>query len=140
MTHRAITNMGKLLENYAEENASLLPGRIPNYKRDDIKLLPSSRSKKVFCINIRMYVHNNLNCKLIGIINTKYLILLLTILYIHNCVLIGTIYIKPFVFLLQTTCINIHQQNNHYKLLYSRLLLRGPNICKICEHHLHSQK
>ena len=23
---------------------------------------------------------------------------------------------------------------------YSGLLLRGPNICKICEHHLDSQK
>ena len=56
MTHRAITNMVKFLENYAEENAILLPGRIPNYKRDDIKLLPSSRSKKVFYINI----HNKL--------------------------------------------------------------------------------
>ena len=32
---------------FAEENALLLPGRIPGYKRDDIKLLPSSRSKKV---------------------------------------------------------------------------------------------
>ena len=33
--------------NYAEENATLLPGRIPGYKRDDIKLLPSNRSKRV---------------------------------------------------------------------------------------------
>ena len=37
----------KFLQNYAEENALLLPGRIPGYKRDDIKLLPSNRSKKV---------------------------------------------------------------------------------------------
>ena len=35
------------LHNYAEENAILLPGRIPAYKRDDIKLLPSNRSKAV---------------------------------------------------------------------------------------------
>lgn len=35
------------LNNYAEVNAILLPGRIPSYKRDDIKLLPSSRSKAV---------------------------------------------------------------------------------------------
>lgn len=35
------------LHNYAEVNAILLPGRIPQYKRDDIKLLPSSRSKAV---------------------------------------------------------------------------------------------
>ncbi|XP_077076123.1 uncharacterized protein LOC143729024 [Siphateles boraxobius] len=33
------------IHNYAEENAVLLPGRIPGYKRDDLKLLPSSVSK-----------------------------------------------------------------------------------------------
>lgn len=33
------------IHNYAEENAILLPGRIPGYKRDDLKLLPSSVSK-----------------------------------------------------------------------------------------------
>lgn len=31
--------------NYAEQNAVLLPGRIPGYRRDDLKLLPSSISK-----------------------------------------------------------------------------------------------
>ena len=30
------------LQNYAETNAILLPGRIPSYKRDDLKLLPSN--------------------------------------------------------------------------------------------------
>ncbi|XDV33088.1 hypothetical protein PO909_003653 [Leuciscus waleckii] len=33
------------IHNYDEENAVLLPGRIPGYKRDDLKLLPSSISK-----------------------------------------------------------------------------------------------
>ncbi|TKS67847.1 hypothetical protein D9C73_000829 [Collichthys lucidus] len=33
------------IHNYAEENAVLLHGRIPGYKRDDLKLLPSSVSK-----------------------------------------------------------------------------------------------
>ena len=37
----------KFIENYAEQNAILLPGRIPGYKRDDLKLLPSNTSKKV---------------------------------------------------------------------------------------------
>ena len=37
----------KFLQNYAETNAILLPGRIPSYKRDDLKLLPSNLSKKV---------------------------------------------------------------------------------------------
>ena len=40
-------NIVKFLENYAEANAILLPGRIPGYKRDDLKLLPSSCSKRV---------------------------------------------------------------------------------------------
>ena len=35
------------LNNYAEKNAILLHGRIPEYKRDDIQLLPSSTTKKV---------------------------------------------------------------------------------------------
>ena len=34
------------ISNYAEEHAILLPGRIPGYKRDDVKLLPSSTTKK----------------------------------------------------------------------------------------------
>ena len=33
--------------NYAEQHAILLPGRIPGYKRDDVKLLSSSNSKMV---------------------------------------------------------------------------------------------
>ena len=44
-----INNVVMFLQNYAEENAILLPGRIPSHKRDDIKLLPSSRSKRVSC-------------------------------------------------------------------------------------------
>ena len=32
--------------NYAEQNGILLPGRIPRYSRSDIKLLPSSMSKR----------------------------------------------------------------------------------------------
>ena len=42
-----INNFKRFLINYCEENAILLPGRVPGYKRDDIKLLPSSRSKRV---------------------------------------------------------------------------------------------
>ena len=47
LAHAVITNVTEFLKNYAEENAILLPGRIPGHKRDDIKLLPSSHSKKV---------------------------------------------------------------------------------------------
>ena len=37
----------KFLQTYTEKNALLLPGKIPGYKRDDIKFLPSSKSKNV---------------------------------------------------------------------------------------------
>ena len=37
----------KFMENYTEANAILLPGRIPGYKRDDLKLLPCDLTKKV---------------------------------------------------------------------------------------------
>lgn len=36
----------RFLLNYAEQNALLLPGRVPGYSRSDLKLLPSSVSKR----------------------------------------------------------------------------------------------
>ena len=42
-----IQHVVKFVENYAEEHAILLPGRIPGYKRDDLRLLPSSSTKAV---------------------------------------------------------------------------------------------
>ena len=36
----------KFLLNYAEQNALLLPGRVPGFSRTDIRLLPSSTSKR----------------------------------------------------------------------------------------------
>ena len=47
LSFKHISNLVKFIQNYSEQNAILLPGRIPGYKRDDIKLLPSSESKKV---------------------------------------------------------------------------------------------
>ena len=47
LTYEDITKIVKFLSNYAEEQAILLPGRVPGYKRDDFKLLLSSTSKKV---------------------------------------------------------------------------------------------
>ena len=45
--YNEIQKMVRFVFNYAEEQAILLPGRVPGYKRDDLKLLPSSTSKKV---------------------------------------------------------------------------------------------
>ena len=36
----------KFITNYAEENAILLPGRIPGYKRTDLQLLPTNTTKR----------------------------------------------------------------------------------------------
>ena len=36
----------RFLLNYTEQNVLLLPGRVPGYSRSDIKLLPSSVSKR----------------------------------------------------------------------------------------------
>ena len=48
LTFDDITSIVNFVQNYAEQHAILLPGRIPQYKRDDIKLLPCSETKKVF--------------------------------------------------------------------------------------------
>lgn len=42
-----INRLVNFLQQYAEQHAILLPGRVPSHKRDDVKLLPSSNSKKV---------------------------------------------------------------------------------------------
>ena len=47
LTYTQITNLVKFIQNYAEQNAILLPGRVPGFKRDDLKLLPCSDNKKV---------------------------------------------------------------------------------------------
>jgi hypothetical protein len=36
----------KFIFNYSEQHALLLPGRVPNYKRSDLQLLPSSDTKR----------------------------------------------------------------------------------------------
>ena len=46
-SYEEIVALVKFLQNYAETNAILFSGRIPGYKRDDLKLLPSNTSNKV---------------------------------------------------------------------------------------------
>ena len=40
-SHKAVT----FITNYAEQHALVLPGRVPGFKRSDIRLLPSSETK-----------------------------------------------------------------------------------------------
>ena len=42
----SVEHVVRFLLNYTEENGLLLPGRVPGYRRTDIKLLPSSLSKR----------------------------------------------------------------------------------------------
>lgn len=59
-TYEDIVSLMTFLQNYAEANAILLPGRIPAYKRDDLKLLPSNTSKKVHKIDMLNPIKSNL--------------------------------------------------------------------------------
>ena len=43
---QSVDNVVRFLLNYVEKHGLLLPGRIPGYSRSDIKLLPSSTSKR----------------------------------------------------------------------------------------------
>ena len=45
-TTKELQSIVLFLKNYAEENAILLPGRIPGYKRTDLQLLPTNTTKK----------------------------------------------------------------------------------------------
>ena len=49
------------LENYTEENSILLPGRIPIYKQDDIRLLLSNPSKVVRYLNMYIKIAHTKN-------------------------------------------------------------------------------
>jgi hypothetical protein len=40
-----ITLVTRFIINFAEEHALVLPGRVPGFKRDDIRILPSSENK-----------------------------------------------------------------------------------------------
>ena len=59
MPFAAVKYVLTFLDNYSEENTILLAGRIPGYKRDDIRLLPSNCSKAVR-YHLNMYCKNNI--------------------------------------------------------------------------------
>jgi len=46
LTFSRILELLQFIKNYAEQYA-ILPGHIPGFKRDDVKVLPSSDTKKV---------------------------------------------------------------------------------------------
>lgn len=45
-TTEDLQQITKYLNNYAEEHAVLLPGRIPGFKRSDLQLLPTQTTKR----------------------------------------------------------------------------------------------
>ena len=48
LSFKKILGILQFIQNYAEQHAILLPGHIPQFKRDDVKVLPSSDTRKVF--------------------------------------------------------------------------------------------
>ena len=46
LSFETIKEVVTFLTNYSEQHGLLLPGRVPGYSRSDIKLLPSSTSKR----------------------------------------------------------------------------------------------
>ena len=80
-SYASIRYIVQFITNFAEQQAVLLPHRIPGYKRDDFKLLPSSITKKVnhyitvlqtilplivssICMQYNSYHTNNVHTKL----------------------------------------------------------------------------
>ena len=59
LTLKIILGILKFIINYAEQYAILLPGRIPGFKRDDVKILPSSDTRKVMHLHTQSF--NQLN-------------------------------------------------------------------------------
>ena len=45
LSYEDITRVYSFLHNYAEDHGVSLPGRVPGYKRGDLKLLPCSSTK-----------------------------------------------------------------------------------------------
>ena len=75
------------LNNYAEKNAILLPGRIPGYKRDTIQLLPSSTTKKVHIHSLvtQAYTHMHTQPRYVHTRTSTHTISTHSDKYVHTC-------------------------------------------------------
>ena len=62
LSYQSICHLVEFIQNYAEQHAILLPGRIPQLKNDDVKLLPCSDSKKVSYKTVQYITHSLLPC------------------------------------------------------------------------------
>ena len=47
---KRILGILQFIQNYSEQHAIILPGRIPGFNCDDVKVLPSSDTEKVFLL------------------------------------------------------------------------------------------
>ena len=94
----------RFLLNYAEQNTLLLPGRVPGYSRSDIKLLPSSVSKRGIWMVYQEAARSVNACR--------------RVLHIH-----WTLAISP------TTC-HHHEANDRPLLAVSEGDHSGPAICQ----------
>jgi len=71
LTFARITSILKFIENYAEQHAILLPGRIPGFKRDDVSVLPSSDSKQVISLYAQQYKYIKVKSYIHTVLTTK---------------------------------------------------------------------
>lgn len=76
----------RFLHSYAEQNALLLPGRVPGYNRTDIKLLPSSVSKRAVW---RIYQ------EAAGAVNTIHSVAYTTFCYLWRTLVPSIVVMKP---------------------------------------------
>jgi len=60
-----IKRVVQFITNYAEDHALVLPGRVPGFKRHDIRLLPSSHGKGKVYANYRELLKDT-NLRLVG--------------------------------------------------------------------------
>ena len=57
LSFEEMKNFVKFLQQYAEANVILLPGRILGCRWDDIQLLPSHTTEKVMCMLDEPFIH-----------------------------------------------------------------------------------
>ena len=69
-SYASIRHIAQFITNFTEQHAMILPGRIPGYKRDDIKILPSSITKKVYRIVGFYHEHKLMRNKFKATLNT----------------------------------------------------------------------
>ena len=65
-SYEAVHHVSTFTENYAEQHALVLPGRVPGFKRTDVRLLPSNMSKASVWRSYRTALKDKADIKPVG--------------------------------------------------------------------------